>query len=112
MKKRRTKVYIDSRGNLPVVSVLPSLEPGQAYEATVWIVQHPYGIEKHSNEIPIKVIYSAGQNFDVHEVTKEQSIHFTAKLTYWAPMLIQVKMIFSNDDEFITHVYARMPNQY
>jgi len=110
--RQRKDVYVRSRGNLPVVDVLPSLEPDQAYDAIIWIVQHKYGEPKEDKDIPIKVVYSAGSCFDVIEVNRDQSRNFTAKLTFWGPMLVRVKMIFEDRDEFITHIYARMPNQY
>lgn len=110
--KNRIKYYEKSRGNLPVVNVLPSLEPDQAYEAMIWIVQHPYGVKKPIKDCPVKVIYSAGERFEVIEVNKNENDNFIAKFTYYGPMLIQVKMIFKDKKEFITHIYARMPNQF
>src|SRR5258708_3226791 len=109
---KRVKIYELSRGNLPVINVLPSLEPDQAYEAIVWIVQHPYATVKKEEDLPIKVIYSAGSRFEIVEVTKEQSINFTAKFAYWGPMLIQAKLVFGDGHEFFTNIYAKMPNQY
>ncbi|MDN3205593.1 metallophosphoesterase family protein [Algoriphagus sediminis] len=110
--KLRIKQYEESRGNLPVLKVLPSLVNNQAYEAIIWIVQHRYGEKKLDKDIPTKVIYTAGKRFKVIEVTRQENKHFTAKLTYWGPMLIQCKMFFEDGHIFRTHLYARMPNQY
>ena len=108
----RVNQYALSRGNLPVVKVLPSLVEDQAYEAIIWIVQHKYGEPKDQKDIPIKVVYSAGHRFEVIEVEREQDIHFTAKMTYWGPMLVQCKLLFEDGHEHFLHIYARMPNQY
>lgn len=111
-EKIRNEVYINSRGNLPVIQVLPSLINDQAYEVIVWIVRHKYGENKPDSDIPISVQYSAGSRFEVVTVKKENDERFTAKFMYWGPMLILCKLTFSDGQTFITSIYAHMPNQY
>ncbi len=108
----RNEVYIKTRGNLPVIQVLPSLINDQAYEVTVWIVRHRYGEKKPESDIPISVQYSAGPRFEVVTVNRKNDERFAAKFTYWGPMLIQCKLTFGDGQSFITSIYANMPNQY
>ena len=111
-EKRRIAVYMETRGNLPVVEVLPSLTPGQAYEAIMWIVPHPYGEPKPERDIPTEVSWSAGELFWVVMVRREQDPTFSARLTYWGPMLVQARMTFPDGSQACAYVYARMPELY
>ena len=40
MEIARKDTYNRQRGNMPIAEVLPSLLPGQGYEARVWLAQH------------------------------------------------------------------------
>jgi len=110
--KLRIELYVQTRGNLPTVQILPSLIPGQAYEAVLWIVPHPYGVPKSKNDIPKEVTWSAGKRFEVVTVQREDDPNYTARQTYWGPMLVQAKMTFPDGYVAVTHVYARMPSVY
>ncbi len=109
---QRQAVYVDTRGNMPVVDVLPSLTPGQAYEAVLWIVQHPFGEKKQESDIPRTVTWSAGRKFEVVTVNGEQDSNYAARLSYYGPMLVQARLSFPDGHEAVTHVYARMPTAF
>ena len=111
-EKIRREKYEKTRGNLPVVQVLPSLIPGQAYEAILWIVQHPYGEKKPERDIPTKVTWSAGKMFEVISITRDQNPNYCVKYDYWGPMLVQAKLEFSDKHEALIHIYAKMPTAY
>ena len=57
----RQAEYGNTRRNMLVVKVRPSLVPGQAYEATVWIVAHKSA--EPGWESPERVTWSAGKYF-------------------------------------------------
>jgi 3',5'-cyclic AMP phosphodiesterase CpdA len=105
----REEVYKHARGNMPVVEVVPSLIPGQAYEARIWIVGHKSRTEA---DIPLKVTWSAGGWFTTIVVKKEDDIHFCAAFNYWGSFLIQGKLEFADGTSACVHVYARMPEDY
>ncbi|MCG8508192.1 MAG: hypothetical protein MI741_03090, partial [Rhodospirillales bacterium] len=109
-EEARRAEYERTRGNLPAVEVRPSLIPDQAYEAVLWIEPHPYDKEKPERDKPVKVIWSAGRMFEVVTVTRNEDSHFTASLAYWGPMLVQARIIFDDDSEALTYIYARMPS--
>jgi 3',5'-cyclic AMP phosphodiesterase CpdA len=106
-EKNRIGEYTSSRGNMAVVEVLPSLVPGQAYEARVWIVGH--ASPKFPRQCPVRVMWSAGRNFPVHEIAGETDRWFAAAFHYWGPMLIQARLIFEDGSDKLLHVYARLP---
>jgi len=108
----RHKEYEVTRGNLPVVQVLPSLIPGQAYEALLWIVPHPHKQVESDHEYPIEVTWSAGRKFEVVTIKYEDDKHFCASLAYWGPMLVQTRLKFADGHEALSYVYARMPESY
>ncbi len=112
LEQERIGVYEQTRGNLPVVEVLPSLIPGQAYEAVLWIVGHPYEEPKPEKDIPVEVTWAAGPKFEVVAVKRETDPTFCARLTYWGPMLVQARLKFPDGYEARAHVYARMPRLY
>jgi hypothetical protein len=107
--KQRTAEYQRTRGNLPVVEVLPSLVPGQAYEARLWIVRH--GAE-YDGCYPTEVVWSAGSKFPVITVRRDDDPNFCATYNYWGPMLVQARLIFEDGTPELVHVYARMPTDY
>jgi 3',5'-cyclic AMP phosphodiesterase CpdA len=108
--KNRAEMYARTRGNLPVVQVRPSLIPNQAYEAIVWIVQHPDKPGRPGAESPVEVIWSAGPQFEeVIQVTGERQPNFATSFDYWGPMLVQAKMIFDDRSVSFAHVYAHLP---
>lgn len=104
-EKQRKAVYAQLRLNMPVVEVMPSLIPGQAYEARMWIVPHA-----GRTDVPVRVEWSAGKHFSV--VTCEHATNpvFCATLAYYGPMLVQARMHFSDGGTAVGHVYARLPS--
>jgi predicted phosphodiesterase len=111
-ERKRCEEYERTRGNLPVVVIQPSLVPGQAYEAVVWIEGHPRGQRRKNEQIPESVIWSAGPKHEVVTVGRGQSDEFAACFTYWGPMLVQGKLIFADGNSALVHVYARLPRPY
>ncbi len=107
----RQDKYRETRGNMPVVQIVPSLVPGQSYEALLWLVRHPYEGATEGDS-PVEVTWSAGEKFEVVKVARTNDPYFCASLTYWGPMLVQAKIRFSDDSIAYTHVYARMPESY
>jgi len=61
-EKVRSEYYNHLRFNMPVVEILPSLLPDQAYEARVWL--EPFKRGQRQNEYPVKVTWSAGPWFE------------------------------------------------
>lgn len=100
----RTQVYKELRGNMPVVEVMPSLMPRQAYEARAWIV--PHTIHKES---PRRVVWSAGEKFRVHVCERDTNPIFAASIHYWGPMLIQAELEFDDGQKAYSYIYARIP---
>jgi 3',5'-cyclic AMP phosphodiesterase CpdA len=107
---RRQAVYEDVRYRLPVVEVLPSLLPGQAYEARAWIVEHKPE-ENKSNPRLIKVEWSAGRKFKNQICLVEENPNFCISYQYWGPMLIEAKMTFDDEHTAYAYVYARLPKE-
>jgi 3',5'-cyclic AMP phosphodiesterase CpdA len=96
------------RGNMPVIEVLPSLEPSQAYEARAWIVR------EGTREMPLRVTWSVGPPaFTVDlVVTDSADSNFCAAFSYWEPILIQARIEFADGNIALAHVYARVPETY
>jgi len=107
-EQRRIAEYATARGNMPVIAILPSLLPGQAYEARVWIVPH----REPQRDIPVRVTWSAGKNFDGIIVKREEDSTFCATFNYWDSMLIQGKLEFSDQKCSYVYIYARIPKAY
>lgn len=105
---KRQARYLQSRGNMPVVEVMPSMIPGQAYEARVWIVGH----KRRHQDIPARVIWSCGKNFGTVPISQKEDEHFCAIFNYWGPMLVQARLEFSDGSSELVQVYARMPTSY
>lgn len=91
--------------NLPVVEVLPSLMPGQGYEARAWLVPH-----NHHQESPVRVTWSAGPRFPRKVLNKDAAPDFAVSFHYWGPMLIQVELEFKKGPKELAYVYARLPD--
>ncbi|MEK7996648.1 MAG: metallophosphoesterase, partial [Planctomycetota bacterium] len=87
----RDAQYQAFRFNMPVVEVLPSLMPGQGYEARAWLVPHRY-----HKEFPIRVVWSAGRMFDRKVLEVEAAPDFAVSFHYWGPMLIQAELEFND----------------
>jgi hypothetical protein len=104
---KRKAQYADLRGNMPVVEVRPSLIPGQAYEATFWIVAHD--ANHRSYKVPDKVEWSAGGQFSVLTIDRKEDPRFCASFNYWGPMLIQARLFFGKSPPVETFIYARIP---
>ena len=106
----RISQYEKLRGRFPVVEILPSLIPEQAYEARVWIVAHKEDeFNLDPEEALIKVEWSAGENFLVITANVDDNSNFCSSFHYWGPMLIEAKLIFKDGYEASTFLYARMP---
>lgn len=103
----RQQRYMDLRGQMPVVEVMPSLIPGQAYEARVWITSH--GIPLPSGKQLIKVEWSAGEMYPKQICYLAKNPNFCIAYQYWGPMQIEVKLTFEDGYETFGYVYARMP---
>ncbi|MFO1208176.1 MAG: metallophosphoesterase [Amaricoccus sp.] len=104
MEKARAAEYGRLRGNMPVVEVLPSLMPGQGYEARAWLVQQGSWAER-----PMEVTWSCGKHFYRQILHENAGPNFTVSFHYWGPMLIQVQMKFETGDPVWAFVYARLP---
>jgi 3',5'-cyclic AMP phosphodiesterase CpdA len=105
-ENERTGVYATLRGNMPVIEVLPSLTPGQAYEARVWLVGH----NRQPQDIPEEVVWSAGPRFEAVAVCRrDDNPRFCASFEYWDAMLVQARMHFADGDWRAGYVYARIP---
>ncbi|AWH85218.1 hypothetical protein HYN59_08845 [Flavobacterium album] len=103
----RLKQYKNQKYHMPVIEVMPSLIPGQAYEARGWIVQHKPELYKGS--LLEKVEWTAGEYFKKIICLRDDNPNFSFSYHYWGPMLIQAKMFFNDKSEAICYVYARMP---
>jgi len=104
-EKIRSDYYNNLRFNLPVVEILPSLLPDQAYEARVWL--EPF--KKRHKEYPLKVTWSAGPWFEKKLCHRSDSTDFCAYFHYWGPMVVQAELEFDDGKKSYCHVYARYP---
>jgi 3',5'-cyclic AMP phosphodiesterase CpdA len=102
----RIQQYQKLRGNMPVVEVMPSLRGDQAYEARVWIEPH----KRSEEDIPDKVIWSAGRMFSMVVCEYKDNPHFCTGFEYWGPMLIQARIFFKDGKQASGFVYARLPS--
>ncbi len=102
---RRKSIYVELKGNMPVVEVMPSLVPGQAYEARLWIVAHD-----EQRTLPRTVTWSAGRMFSQVVCDRDDDPTFCASLSYWGPMLVQAQLKFDDGSYSETSIYARVPN--
>jgi 3',5'-cyclic AMP phosphodiesterase CpdA len=93
----RRSHYPRLRGNMPIVDVIPSLDPGQAYDATVCLMPHP---SEKQLEMPTRVEWCAGPMFE--QVQASIVPPFAARFSYWGPANIQVRLHFK--DAIETHV--------
>ena len=105
----RVAEYVASRGNIPVIEVIPSVIAGQAYEARVWIVPHR---REEPQGVPVRVLWSAGPKFPTLIVRQDEDPDFCATFDYWGPMLIQARLEFRDETSACMHVYARVPQRY
>jgi 3',5'-cyclic AMP phosphodiesterase CpdA len=105
----RISKYEHLRGQMPVVEVMPSLLQSQAYEARAWIVSH--GPKLNDEKKLIKVEWSAGKYFAQQEIGVTDNTNFCIAYNYWAPMLIEAKLIFKDGYEAKGYVYARLPQK-
>jgi hypothetical protein len=104
----RTDPYRRLRGNMPVVEVMPSLDPNQAYEALLWIV--PHEADGHRRVLPLRVEWLPGSRFpEVAVCERADDLAFAATVAYFAGMNVLVRLFF-DDGEAVTHtLYARKP---
>nr|WP_249128192.1 metallophosphoesterase [Bradyrhizobium lablabi] len=108
IRKRR---YAELRLNMPVCEVMPSLLPGQHNEVRLWIEPHRPEHQKDEDK-PLRAIWSAGNLHEVIAVSREQDERYCATMNYYGPMLVQVRLEFSDGEYAHGHVYARMPVAY
>jgi 3',5'-cyclic AMP phosphodiesterase CpdA len=106
---RRTE-YQRTRGYMPVVEVMPSLKPTQAYEARLWL--EPHGVNPESARAPVEVTWAAGPKFPVVTIKRAEDPLFCTRLNYWGPMLVQAKLVFEDGYTCLAHIYARLPRTY
>lgn len=108
LEDRRSKAITDTHRNYPAIEVMPSLHPGQGYEARVWI-ESQTGHEEH-RELD-KVEWSAGPVYDdVYLSLPSQSGSFEARFTYLKPMLIQARLYWKKrKTPSLAYIYARLP---
>ncbi len=110
LESERIAKYERSRGNLPVVEVMPSLVAGQAYEVRAWIAHH--GKSEAETDLPTEVTWTAGKKFPVATVSRKDDPLFCAIFNYWGPMLLQAQLRFSDGHTDFVSAYARMPIDY
>lgn len=109
IEKKRSEYYNKLRFNMPVVDILPSLLPNQAYEARVWL--EPFNEHDRHKEFPAKVIWSAGPWFSKKICYRDDSKDFCAYFHYWGPMAIQAELEFDDGKKAYAYVYARYPGE-
>ncbi|BDW88326.1 metallophosphoesterase family protein [Thalassospira tepidiphila] len=106
----RTQVYKDTRGYLPFVQVKPSLMNGQAYEAICEIVKHQSPRAPDDSMVKLKkVVWTAGEYFDVNEVMYADDPACRVSIQYYGSMLIQATMHFEDGHTVTQHIYAPLP---
>jgi 3',5'-cyclic AMP phosphodiesterase CpdA len=106
LEEQRKAKYKEVRGNVPLVQVIPSLKPEQAYEARVWIVPH----KRSDADIPVEVVWSAGEKFtQMFKCEYSNNPKFSATFGYYMPMMIQARMRFKDDTVAAGYVYAWYP---
>ena len=112
-ERARRREYQRTRGNLAAVALVPSFEPGQVFEARVWLVHHmPRDASAESpDSYPVRVTWSAGNLFDVHTVERAEDPEFACGLHYYGPMLVQAEMEFPDGEVARVHVYVPMPSE-
>lgn len=104
LEKSRQARYRSLRWNAPVAAVVPSISPGQNWDATVWLEQH-----KDLAEIPVRVTWSAGGKFKRIEVDQAGAPMFIARFSYWGPVLVQAQLEFADGRQAVGYVYAHSP---
>jgi hypothetical protein len=105
---QRHAVYDETRGNMAVAEVLPSLIDGQAYEARLWIVPH----NRTSANIPVQVTWNAGRKFPRKRIAAKDDPNFCATFSYWGSMLAEAQMTFADGKAASAFVYARIPGAH
>jgi hypothetical protein len=105
VEARRTQEYVETRGNLAVVDVRPSLVENEVNEARFWIVGH----DEERRVVPEEVVWSAGPRFPVVSIRREDDPRFCATYHYFGSMLIQAQLKFSDGHTAYTYVYANVP---
>jgi len=107
----REKQYLENYCAVPTVSVRPSLNPGQAHEATVEIRYHPPKDGVPDAKIR-SVRWSAGKRHDVFDL-KEDLVadpgrHYRAAFDYYGSMLIQASVVWDNGHTAEMFIYAHV----
>jgi len=108
----RIKEYERLRGNMPVLEVRPSFEPGQAYEARFWLVEHlspALRSKGQSRIVPKTVTWSAGTRFTAIRVARDDDPSFLGTFDFWDGMLVQGTLEFEDGVREHCYVYARVP---
>ena len=104
----RVAEYERRRGNQVGLEVLPSLDNEQAYEVRVWII----GRRRSDEDVPTRVTWSAGPNFGMAIVERDDDLNFCASFSYWDGMLIQARLEFESGLPVNLFAYARIPESY
>jgi 3',5'-cyclic AMP phosphodiesterase CpdA len=103
----RRQEYARRRLYMPVIEVMPSLIPGQAYEVRGWITEHKPELPRPPQLAIVE--WSAGEKFPTIVCHFADNPNFSFAYHYWSSMLIQAKLIFADGEEVLTYLYARMP---
>jgi 3',5'-cyclic AMP phosphodiesterase CpdA len=108
LETKRQKAMQESRRNFPAIEVVPSLHPAQGYEARVWIECQP---DRPEYETPVRVEWYAGPFFpDVKICEHKDDPVFSARFSYYGPMLIQARLFWDNQTEpTLVYIFARLP---
>ena len=104
----RLDVYAKWRGNMPVLSIVPSTVEGQEYEVVVKIAPH----KRRDDDVPVSVVWSAGPNFPLVRCEHSSNPEFSARLHYYGGMLVQARMSFAKegrDGSKVSDAYVYAP---
>ena len=107
-QQARSEVYSKQNGYMATCEVMPSLVPGQVYEARAWIVIHGNKPQPTGKKLE-KVIWSAGKMFEKNESIVSPS--FCVSFHYWGATLLQAQLFFEDGTSGFAYVYARVPKK-
>jgi 3',5'-cyclic AMP phosphodiesterase CpdA len=95
-ESERKAVYAKQRGNMPVASIVPSIEEGQEHEVHVRIVGHKH---RAPEDIPLYIEWAAGPRFPIVRCEHTTNPEFSARFHCYGAVLIQARMKFKSPDE-------------
>jgi 3',5'-cyclic AMP phosphodiesterase CpdA len=100
--------YERLRGVFAVVKICPSLLPGQAHEAQVWVEHHPGPQGSPRPETLRRVTWSAGRRHSVVRVSDDATGRFEARFAYYGAMLVRAQLEFTDGTEATQFIYVRL----